>query len=60
MMYNIAIKTEESLDYKNMLLEKSVSREMNITNAISHATCTTAKRHRVQRPLLLQQNPIYC
>ena len=42
MMYNIAIKTEENLDYKNMLLEKSMAREMNITNAISHATCTTA------------------
>ena len=26
MMYNIAIKTEENLDYKNMLLEKSMAR----------------------------------
>lgn len=42
MMYNIAIKTEENLDYKNMLSRKSMAREMNITNAISHATCTTA------------------
>ena len=41
-MTKIAEKTEERIDYhKNFLLEK-ISNMPNITNAISHATCTTA------------------
>lgn len=41
-MSKIAIKIENSLDYKKMLKEFS-TREISITNAISHATCTTAQ-----------------
>ncbi len=41
-MANIAKKTEESLDYSSILREKGVGKEKTITDAISHATCSTA------------------
>lgn len=41
-MYNIAINTENSLDYKEMLKLKSVGNELSTTNAISKATVNTA------------------
>ncbi|WFD10832.1 pyruvate kinase [Tepidibacter hydrothermalis] len=37
----IAKRTEESLDYNNILKSKKLN-QVNVTNAISHATCTTA------------------
>ena len=42
-MYNIAIKTEESLDYSRLLKEKSNKSEISTTNAIGRATCYTAQ-----------------
>lgn len=42
-MYNIAIKTEESLDYVELLRAKSDKAEINTTNAIGRATCNTAQ-----------------
>lgn len=42
-MYNIAIKAEEALDYKQILQMKSKSNGISTTNAISKATCTTAQ-----------------
>lgn len=42
-MVNVARTTEDSLDYKAILREKGVEREKSITNAISHATCTSAQ-----------------
>lgn len=42
-MYSIATRTEDSLDYKRILKENSKNREISTTNAISKATCTTAK-----------------
>lgn len=41
-MANIALRTEHSLDYKEMLLSKSIGKDITVTNAISHATCSTA------------------
>jgi pyruvate kinase len=43
-MSSIARTTEESIDYKNQLHEResSYNTDLNITNAISHATVTTA------------------
>lgn len=41
-MYNIAIRTEESLDYSAILNSKVAVSELSITNAIGKATCTTA------------------
>lgn len=41
-MGKIAVKIEDSLGYKKMLKEFS-TREVTVTNAISHATCTTAQ-----------------
>ncbi|MGL5440366.1 MAG: pyruvate kinase [Filifactoraceae bacterium] len=41
-MSNIAKRTEEELDYSAILRSKVELRTVNITNAISHATCTTA------------------
>ncbi len=41
-MVNIAKKTEESLDYSSILREKAVGKEKTITDAISHASCSTA------------------
>lgn len=41
-MYNIAVRTEESLDYNAILQSKFSIAELSTTNAISKATCTTA------------------
>ncbi|WP_422486953.1 pyruvate kinase [Gudongella sp. DL1XJH-153] len=41
-MYNIAINTENSLDYKEILKLRSVDNEITTTNAISKATVSTA------------------
>lgn len=41
-MFEIARVTEESLDYGSILQEKSKVKDTNITNAIGHATCTSA------------------
>ncbi|MGM0396642.1 MAG: pyruvate kinase [Bacillota bacterium] len=41
-MYNIAINTENSLDYKEILKLRSVDNEITTTNAISKATVNTA------------------
>lgn len=41
-MYNIAIRTEESLDYGQILSSKVAISEVSTTNAIGKATCTTA------------------
>lgn len=42
-MYKIAIKIEESLDYKEILQSKSHAKDISTTHAISRATCTTAE-----------------
>lgn len=42
-MANIALRTEHSLDYKEMLRSKSIGKDITVTNAISHATCSTAE-----------------
>lgn len=42
-MYNIATKTEEALDYIEILRAKSIVKDVTTTNAISKATCTTAE-----------------
>ncbi|MCF6461769.1 pyruvate kinase [Clostridium sp. Cult3] len=42
-MYNIATKTEESIDYMEILKAKSIAKDVTTTNAISKATCTTAE-----------------
>ncbi|MGO1368621.1 pyruvate kinase [Senegalia sp. (in: firmicutes)] len=42
-MKNIAIKTEGSIDYKGRVQSNTILPEISITNAISHATCTTAE-----------------
>src|SRR5690554_1140472 len=41
-MANIAKRAEGSIDYHNLLNTKSIEREISVTDAISHATCTTA------------------
>ncbi|MDR7855836.1 pyruvate kinase [Tissierella sp.] len=41
-MYNIAKRTEDSLDYGEILNSKVAVSEISTTNAISKATCTTA------------------
>lgn len=41
-MSSIAVRTEGILDYEEILKSKVKIRQINITNAISHATCTTA------------------
>lgn len=41
-MANIAKRAEASIDYHNLLKTKSIEREISVTDAISHATCTTA------------------
>lgn len=41
-MSSIAVRTEGILDYEEILKKKVKVRQINITNAISHATCTTA------------------
>ncbi|QZY55026.1 pyruvate kinase [Crassaminicella profunda] len=42
-MANIAKTTEDALDYKAILREKSVGKNISITDAVSHATCTSAQ-----------------
>ena len=42
-MHNIAVKIEDSLDYEELLRSKSIGRDITITNAISHASCSTAQ-----------------
>lgn len=42
-MATIAIKTESSLDYRQMLMSKTIGTNISVTNAISHATCATAQ-----------------
>ncbi|NMA87311.1 MAG: pyruvate kinase [Tissierellia bacterium] len=42
-MYKIATKTEESLDYAEVLKLKTSAKDISTTNAISKATCTTAE-----------------
>lgn len=42
-MNNIAVKIEHSLDYVELLRSKTIGRDITITNAISHATCSTAQ-----------------
>ena len=41
-MVKIAEETEQSIDYKQKFYDKDHSYGKNISNAISHATCTTA------------------
>ncbi len=41
-MSNIAIKTESSINYNNLFKTATSESEISVTNAISHATCTTA------------------
>lgn len=41
-MSRIALRTEMTLDYNKMMAERAKNRSVNVTNAISHATCTTA------------------
>lgn len=42
-MGNIAKTAESSLNYEQILKEKGVGKDKSITDAISHATCTTAQ-----------------
>ena len=42
-MHNIATRTEEYLDYGQILKIKSLGKEITTTNAISRATCNTAQ-----------------
>lgn len=42
MMYDIAITTERSLDYDELLRSRSRQTQLTTTNAIGKATCTTA------------------
>ncbi len=42
-MSNIAKKIEASLDYKHILSSRIKGNKITMTNAISHATCTTAQ-----------------
>lgn len=41
-MVRIAVRTEEDIDYKSRFIAGKYHVKGNITNAISHATCTTA------------------
>ncbi|MDD2446249.1 MAG: pyruvate kinase [Tissierellia bacterium] len=43
MMYSIALATENSLDYTELLRSRSAMTQLTIPNAISKATCTTAQ-----------------
>ncbi len=43
MMVDIARATEASLNYDNILKEKNRVKDCSITNAIGHATCTSAQ-----------------
>ncbi len=41
-MASIAMRAEQTIDYEELLKTKVKLRHLNITNAISHASCTTA------------------
>ncbi len=41
-MASIAVRTEQDIDYKRRLEKLNFDTGMDVTNAISHATCTTA------------------
>ncbi len=41
-MARIAVRTERSIDYRKRFALESFNVQPNVTNAISHATCTTA------------------
>jgi len=41
-MANIAERTEQSLDYEEILQKRAADKETSVTYAVSHATCTTA------------------
>ncbi|ABR50150.1 pyruvate kinase [Alkaliphilus metalliredigens QYMF] len=41
-MARIALRTEGAIDYRSLLNKKAQERELTITDAISHATCSTA------------------
>ena len=43
MMYSIAVTTEESLNYPELLRERSDMNELSTTNSIGKATCNTAQ-----------------
>lgn len=43
MMHSIAITTEESLDYPELLKLRAAMNQLSTTNAIGKATCTTAQ-----------------
>lgn len=43
MMYNIAVETENSLDYLEARRAEFIYKDVSTTNAISRATCATAK-----------------
>ncbi|MGO1469664.1 MAG: pyruvate kinase [Tissierella sp.] len=47
-MYNIALKTEEALDYREILKSRVNESETTTTNAISRATCYTAQDLRAE------------
>lgn len=42
-MSDIAVRIEHSLDYVELLRSKTIGRDITITNAISHASCSTAQ-----------------
>lgn len=42
MMSRIAARTESDIDYRSLLAKRSLEDSHNVTNAIAHATCTTA------------------
>ena len=42
-MSDIAVRIENSIDYEELLRSKSIGRDITITNAISHASCSTAQ-----------------
>lgn len=42
-MADIAKRIESSLDYKQLLMSKSMGKDITITNAISYATCATSQ-----------------
>ncbi len=41
-MSRIAVRTEDTMNYEKMTKERAAFRITSVTNAISHATCTTA------------------
>ena len=42
-MVRIAVITEGALDYESILREKALIKNSSVTNAIGHATCTSAQ-----------------